>query len=545
MLDLGVDDTSSTLRLKETKGERGRYITLSHRWGDPNHQFSTTKANLSNLLHGVPIDELCPTFKDAIAITRKLGIQYLWIDSLCIIQNDSQDWKLESGKMADVYSSSYLTLAVTHGADGQQGCFSTRWTRGNGNLDLPRMKFKAVTIAFKLSEEGRGGHVLVRHSHHLAHDDIWSLTFVSKEISPLLTRAWVLQELLLSNRILHFHAEEMVWECRGCSACECGILNSPSSPNASISGSANSMLSDNKQLFIENSVFYQAFREMSLRSLFWRMCAPDTSQEMKNLNWFRIISQYVKMDLTKEADRIVAISGLANTASTNRSSSDTYLAGIWEENLGESLLWTVPCAHRRIITRSPRSNNPTWSWTSIHFSGPPVSTGLHLVSLQWSLRGPTNDEPLNITFSFSNIKAVCEPEEENPFGPVIKGLLSIRSLYIVAKASYGYYMGEDFARIILDFKGAKELVVSDISPMVALSPAELEEDVICLLMGIHKTPENQHSLSRGSHCAIWNVCMALKASPNKPGKYERFGVLYNEKDRSWFIDAVEKTFEIV
>lgn len=172
VLDLGIDGTAAMLRLKETKAEMGGYITLSHCWGNTNDQLSTKKANISNMLNSIPIHELCQTFKDAIAITRKLGIRYLWIDSLCIIQDDLQDWKQESGEMAGIYSSSYLALAATHAASGKQGCFSTRWTMGSSQLDLPRMRSKAITIPFDLSEEGQEGQVFVRPRHHLAHEDI-------------------------------------------------------------------------------------------------------------------------------------------------------------------------------------------------------------------------------------------------------------------------------------------------------------------------------------------------------------------------------------
>lgn len=155
------------------------------------------------------------------------------------------------------------------------------------------------------------------------------------------------------------------------------------------------------------------------------------------------------------------------------------------------------------------------------------------------------NEPLNIAFSFHDIKAVCEPENENLFGPVASGLLIIRSCYVITKASYGYCGDEDIPRLILDFKGPKELVVSDITPIVALSPAELKTDIICLLMGRNKRPEYQHSFYSGHHYAIWNICIVLKPSLRKLGKYERFGLLHSQKDLSWFMDAMEKTFEIV
>ena len=99
------------------------YICLSHCWGPPNKQIiRTLSSNIHSFLKHVPWDDLSNTFQDAIDITRRLDVDYIWIDSLCIIQEDRDDWKEESVKMADIYENAFLTIAATKSRDGSGGC---------------------------------------------------------------------------------------------------------------------------------------------------------------------------------------------------------------------------------------------------------------------------------------------------------------------------------------------------------------------------------------------------------------------------------------
>ena len=99
-----------------------RYATLSHSWGK--QEFLTlTKALLDSFMVEIPITELTKTFQDAIFITRRLGFDYLWIDSLCIIQDSVEDWEAESFLMSNVYGGSTLNIAAASAIDGSKGCF--------------------------------------------------------------------------------------------------------------------------------------------------------------------------------------------------------------------------------------------------------------------------------------------------------------------------------------------------------------------------------------------------------------------------------------
>jgi hypothetical protein len=126
VLDLGKDPESlDPIKLFETQGIEGTYMTLSHCWGS-SALITTTNNTYKERISGIQLAELPQTFKDAVSLTRILGIRYLWIDSLCIKQDDNDDWESEASKMASVYSHSYLNVAATSSPGGDGGCFKER-----------------------------------------------------------------------------------------------------------------------------------------------------------------------------------------------------------------------------------------------------------------------------------------------------------------------------------------------------------------------------------------------------------------------------------
>lgn len=97
--------STDDLFLYESKGEAVPYVTLSHCWGqtDSIHSIQTERHNLRDHKKVIKFLSLPKTFQDAVTLCRELGIKYLWIDSLCIIQNDEADWVTESAKMGSIY----------------------------------------------------------------------------------------------------------------------------------------------------------------------------------------------------------------------------------------------------------------------------------------------------------------------------------------------------------------------------------------------------------------------------------------------------------
>ena len=120
-----LDVSNDRVRLHETRGEHGSYLTLSHCWGR-NPIVRTFKENYAVHREGIAWKALSKTFQDAVILTRRLGYQYLWIDSLCIVQDDPKDWEGQASQMAQIYSNSDLTIAATKSEDESRGCFSNR-----------------------------------------------------------------------------------------------------------------------------------------------------------------------------------------------------------------------------------------------------------------------------------------------------------------------------------------------------------------------------------------------------------------------------------
>lgn len=144
-------------------------------------------------------ENLPKTFQDAIQVCYKLGIQYLWIDSLCIIQDDSGDWQHESAKMAAVYQDAFITLAAT----GSSSC-----TKGL-NFSLERRHFSQFSAI-----KGWGDLEGLRRQ-------------------PLYQRGWTLQETVLSRRVVHFATDQLYFICRSGSESGQGhgLGNVPSLPS--------------------------------------------------------------------------------------------------------------------------------------------------------------------------------------------------------------------------------------------------------------------------------------------------------------------------
>jgi hypothetical protein len=174
------------LKLSNTSGKRGRYLCLSHCWG-VKRTFETTSQNITEYLQKLTYDDMPPIYKEAVSLTKMLGISYLWIDSLCIVQDDRNDWLHEAAQMADIYTKCFLTLAATKGASSAASMF-------HDHCD---------DEVVGITDEGLPSRILSRP--YLSHPgvEIHELLGEEKEF-PLLSRGWVFQERLLSPRILHF-----------------------------------------------------------------------------------------------------------------------------------------------------------------------------------------------------------------------------------------------------------------------------------------------------------------------------------------------------
>lgn len=321
VLDLQCFNNSSDLRLYESSGETAQYCALSHCWGKA-QVIQLTQSMLSTYKERIQFDWLPKTFQDAVAFTRNLSVRYLWIDSLCIVQ-DTNDWESEASKMAAVYGGSHLTIAASKGTNAESGLFSAV----GSEYALRRISFN--------QEDGRLTDVLVRRK--IPHLD-------SEQGFPLLSRAWVLQERILSPRVLHFGPQELLWECMEACRCECSFVNDPS-------------LSDR-----------MAKRKQSFMCLFDDTCPPSHGLDL----WRSIISQYSRLELTYSKDMLSALAGLAQRSQSLIGAD--YMAGMWFNTaLPGFLLWRIPSNlsipyatdFNHLSPRLTPAKAPTWSWVSV------------------------------------------------------------------------------------------------------------------------------------------------------------------------------------
>jgi hypothetical protein len=192
VLDIGnaKSKQDGIIKLKESKNHRGRYACLSHCWGTSQPACMTATKTIAANKVGIPWKSFPKVFQDAITFTRKLGIPYLWIDSLCIVQDDKMDWHREAAEMATIYEHSVLTLAATDTRDGESSLFSKPRTAVYMGIEVLRSKEGDPSLEIYARRK-------TTRQHHL-------------EIYPLLRRAWVYQERLLSPRMLHFTPTELM-----------------------------------------------------------------------------------------------------------------------------------------------------------------------------------------------------------------------------------------------------------------------------------------------------------------------------------------------
>ena len=309
----------------------GKYVALSYCWGRSSDQYILlTTSSINALTKGIDFKKLPKTYQDAITTTITLELEYLWIDALCILQDQIVDWDTESQKMDQYYGNSIITLCVDS-AEGLEAGFLEPKRSG---------LFDPLHIRQTLPSGERGNLLISRHMYtHKRWDTkinnyTTGLWRANVEICPLATRAWALQERFLSPRKLHFGAEDTFWECRQHRDAEGGISSLGKDPK-----------------------LYELARRLAKGSV--------TAGE-----WYELVEMYSERNLTKRSDTLQAISGLAKAF--NACLAADYRAGLWMHDLHYGLAWIVEGRSSREQTRD--ATFPTWSWASVQ-SGVVYSNG--------------------------------------------------------------------------------------------------------------------------------------------------------------------------
>ncbi|KAJ8110731.1 hypothetical protein OPT61_g6497 [Boeremia exigua] len=398
-----LDISYNRAKVIETNGMRAPYVSLSHCWGRK-PIIRLLSSNIDKMKNGIPWNELSKTFQDSIMVAWKLGFRYIWIDALCILQDSTQDWEYHASRMAQIFTNSQLTISASSSADGAGGCFSSRlhdpWTLlstgrqiYNSNLWLPYMKIgrdrEGCLKTFKMTIQIPHG----LYSHRQPKE-------------PLLKRAWVFQEQILSSRNVHFASNELYFECKSYVACECS------------GWTARSLSHHWETRWRKSHAILQGQLEFLLPAAAADRLRGDIPKpkpiprRAAEFEAYRaLIESYTSLDITNVHDRLPALSGITSLR------KDTYLAGVWRSILLESLHWyPLPTSHSSqksaMAYRPAGYRAPTWSWASIE--------------------SPVRFLETNFHFSNSSIKPVARildasttPAGLDPRGRVKDGMIKI------------------------------------------------------------------------------------------------------------------------
>lgn len=305
-----------------------RYATLSHSWG--NHvPLKTTRATKSSFEKSIPENLLPQTFKDAVSTARALGIHYLWIDSLCIVQDDPDDWQAEALEMQNIYSGSTINIAASDAVDSNGGCFGP-----GGNVTVPK-NGDSTNVGHSTEAQNIKRGARERRFIHFEHGNEPGSTMIRFHIETarqiqsrkhLSTRGWVLQEEILSHRIIHCSRSEIYWQCKCSYKTQSGQTLDP------------------LEVFREPGDFH-----------------VDPARREERM-WYEWIEDYSSRNFTFPSDKIPAMSGILNHY--HKLSGQTPVLGLWKESFAEGLLWvrlgtlTAPCA----------LDIPSWTWLSCNTS---------------------------------------------------------------------------------------------------------------------------------------------------------------------------------
>ncbi|POS69051.1 heterokaryon incompatibility protein, partial [Diaporthe helianthi] len=293
--------TNLVARLCEAEdySENASYLTLSHCWGG-HASLQLTKSNLEALREDIPIHELPALFKDALYMTAQLGVKYIWIDCLCILQDCRDDWEFEAARMGDVYQYARCGIAASGYRDGKTSLFKKR-------IPIPLLNFPlcmdrtlvANNVTAKYPERMPINGLFVRSDTHEFDDAVTK--------GPLNSRGWVAQERALSPGILHFTPKQMWWECKN-------------------------------HIFSESFSYGDFFRDFERSSNPLHMDTAFGQQEdYITWKWGKFVAFYAGTNLTVWSDRFPALRGIACQFATI--TGDNIIAGFWERDIIRSLAW--------------------------------------------------------------------------------------------------------------------------------------------------------------------------------------------------------------
>lgn len=313
VIEMSSAHSPRSSRLLSTKGLHGKYAALSYCWG-ANQLGVTTKANLDCRLLALDVKVLSKTVQEAIATTQRIGLRYLWVDAICIIQDSEEDKVTEIQQMCDIYQKAYVTIVAANAADSNQRFLQEGPPPGS-----------SVEIPF-WSADGRLGSVWMR-----------SEGWYDDDSEPVNTRGWTLQERLLSPRLVIFASHTIQFQCQQATVNLGDSLHIP---------------------FGLGSWRLPPVLIGSSRSIE----AEELTSEVAIKAWKDIIMLHSQRHLSYDDDKLVALAALAQAFHAHI--QVPYLAGLWSGPALPSLLLWEPVSYGKSSTYQAYVA-PSWSWASL------------------------------------------------------------------------------------------------------------------------------------------------------------------------------------
>ncbi|KAF2659615.1 HET-domain-containing protein [Lophiostoma macrostomum CBS 122681] len=348
ILDVMGDRTKLVCDTKSL--QESEYVSLSHMWGNPNngHQICLKESLVSQFRKDIAEDTLSKIYREAIRWTRLLGYRYIWIDSLCIIQDSKTDWNHEASRMALVYGNAVLNMSYLFPPDDEH----------IREREDPRYWMPCI---LRVGKPGRT--VWIAHSNPPA-------SWLKQDAWPLLKRGWVYQERMLCTRNIYLGHSNLVWECNATHLDE--LLSNAKHTELSSN--------DKRDRYYTKGDLLFCLQNLPPPRLNLIVDEKDEDCEWFSLSawvtmWTAIVNDYRLKALSFEKDRIIAFAGFARMVSNL--SGLSYVAGSWLETLQPFLLWSFSphSAYDKTPQRdlsskilvddgSAISSAPSWSWFS-------------------------------------------------------------------------------------------------------------------------------------------------------------------------------------
>lgn len=469
LIEISGYDKHPTLRLYEvTDGPDVDYTTLSYCWGGPQPS-QTISANFEQRKKEILFESLPATIQDAISVTHRLRIGYIFVDSLCIIQDSPEDKSRQIATMPQIYQNSTLTISVPRAVYAGEGFLQLRKP-----TDHPHHVF---SLPYLLPSSGELGCITLLRG--------------PSDSESLNERGWTLQEAALSPRILEYSASQTRWIC-------------------------------NTQHYVDGWQQYGGLhQEGQIRDRIMQMRLDRLSgTEATSFTfgkacafWENLVGKYTSRLLTVPSDRPLAMAGLAEACCGSIGRQEQYMAGLWRSMFPWALFWSMPIRKRGRLPRPSSYQGPSWSWTSVNGA------------VHFGICRKLNDGNINLKV----LECSTELQDDRaPFGAVTSGALVVKGRKLRARWCRTEASEEMMDRDVLELEGSDEDMRKSVDVRFSPDAREVEWDeegrerfdVVLLEIG-YEPPEH-----RNHHGAIG---FALKELED--GFYTRLGIFETSRAR--------------